>query len=209
MAEGANRLSGPPPTSSLRCLDPISICNFQPHCAYNECPGNSMPDQYASFFGASTAASASFIGLLFVALSIVDRDDADPVERGRRTLLADSSFLVLADIFFVSLGALTGGAIALAGGSLAMSTIGLLAYSWILQRGRRSGYYAPGHPNRKLNLVFAIVTAGSFSVQLALSVGLLLHPQSSALVRALVLVLVLLFATALGRCWEISGIRTR
>jgi hypothetical protein len=63
---------------------------------------------YESFFGASAGASAAILGLLVVAVSIVNADDADPTTRELRTVLAGSAFVVLVDIFFVSIVALTG-----------------------------------------------------------------------------------------------------
>jgi hypothetical protein len=66
---------------------------------------------YESFFTASAGASAAILGLLVVALSVVNADDADPTTRELRTVLAGSAFVVLVDIFFVSIVALTGGAV--------------------------------------------------------------------------------------------------
>jgi hypothetical protein len=64
---------------------------------------------YESFFSASAGASAAILGLLVVAVSVVNADDADPRTRELRTVLAGSAFVVLVDIFFVSIVALTGG----------------------------------------------------------------------------------------------------
>jgi hypothetical protein len=60
-----------------------------------------------------------------------------------------------------------------------------------------------------LNIVFAVISAGGFSIQLGLTIALLADTQSSALQRALVLVVVGLFGSALGRAWEVTGIRQR
>jgi hypothetical protein len=46
-------------------------------------------------------------------------------------------------------------------------------------------------------------------VQLGLAVALLANTQSAALQRALVLVIVALYASALGRAWEVTGITRR
>jgi hypothetical protein len=55
---------------------------------------------YESFFSASAGASAAILGLLVVAVSVVNADDADPTTRELRTVLAGSAFVVLVDIFF-------------------------------------------------------------------------------------------------------------
>jgi hypothetical protein len=57
---------------------------------------------------ASAGASAAILGLLVVAVSVVNADDADPTTRELRTVLAGSAFVVLVAIFFVSIVALTG-----------------------------------------------------------------------------------------------------
>ncbi|HET6869579.1 MAG TPA: hypothetical protein VFH80_26945 [Solirubrobacteraceae bacterium] len=63
---------------------------------------------YGNFFIASAGASAAILGLLVVAVSVVNADDADPTTRELRTVLAGSAFVVLVDTFFVSIVALTG-----------------------------------------------------------------------------------------------------
>jgi hypothetical protein len=64
---------------------------------------------YEDFFIASAGASAAILGLLVVAVSVVNADDANPTTRERRTVLAGSAFVALVDIFIVSIVALTGG----------------------------------------------------------------------------------------------------
>jgi hypothetical protein len=68
-----------------------------------------MLDEYLRFYAASTTASAGFAGLLFVALSVVNKDESQHVTRERRTVLAGAALLALADIFFVSLLSSLGG----------------------------------------------------------------------------------------------------
>ena len=165
--------------------------------------------KYENFFLASSGASAAFLGLLFVALSVVNRDDADTRTRERRTVLAGSAFLALVDAFFVSIVALTGGAVVFGLSNLAMAVIGLLATSRLMPRARRAGNFARDFPTRNLNIVFAAVSAGGYSIQLGLAIALLADAESSALQRALVLVIVGLYGSALGRAWEVTGIRAR
>ena len=163
--------------------------------------------QYENFFLASSGGSAAFLGLLFVALSIVNTDDADSGTRERRTVLAGSAFLALVDAFFVSIVSLTGGAVIFGISSLGMAMIGLLAFSRLMPRAKRAGNFSRGFPTRKLNIALAAISGGGYSVQLGLSAALLADVHSSALQRALVLVIVGLFGSALARAWEVTGIR--
>jgi hypothetical protein len=77
-----------------------------------------------------------------------------------------------------------------------------------LWRARRAGVLARDFPKRKLHLVFAAVAFTSFRCS-SFSGSLLTDSQSSGLARALIFVIVALFASALGRAWELAGIRHR
>jgi hypothetical protein len=164
---------------------------------------------YESFFVASAGASAAILGLLVVAVSVVNADDENPTTRELRTVLAGSAFVVLVDIFFVSIVALTGGSVVLGLASIVMAIVGLLATGRLIPRAKLAGNFAPGSRSRTLNLVFASSSVGGYSVQLALAVALLANTNSAALQRALVLVLVVFYASALGRAWEVTGITRR
>ena len=164
---------------------------------------------YESFFTASAGAAAAILGLLVVAVSIVNADDANPTTRELRTVLAGSAFVALVDIFLVSMVALTGGSVVFGLSSLAMAAVGLLATSQLVPRAKRAGNFASGSRNRTLNLAFASISVGGYSVQLGLAVALLANTQSAALQRALVLVIVALYGSALGRAWEVTGITRR
>jgi len=165
--------------------------------------------RYESFFVASAGASAAILGLLVVAVSVVNADDANPTTRELRTVLAGSAFVVLVDIFFVSIVALTGGPVVFALSSLAMAAVGLLATNQLIARARRAGNFAPGSRSRTLNIAFACISIGGYSVQLGLAVALLASTHSAALQRALVLVIVVFYGSALGRAWEVTGITRR
>ena len=77
-----------------------------------------MVGHYESFSTASAGASAAILGLLVVAVSVVNADDAGPTTRELRTALAGSAFVVLVDIFFVSIVTLTGGSVVFYGSAL-------------------------------------------------------------------------------------------
>jgi hypothetical protein len=166
-------------------------------------------DRYQDFFLASSGASAAILGLLVVAVSIVNSDDEDPHTRERRTVLAGSAFVALVDVFIVSIVSLTGGAVVFGVSSAAMAVVGLMATSQLMPRAKRAGNFARGFPTRRLNIAFAAISAGGFSIQLGLAVALLASSHSAALERALMLVIVGLYGSALGRAWEVTGIRGR
>jgi hypothetical protein len=164
---------------------------------------------YGSFFIASAGASAAILGLLVVAVSVVNADDDNPKTRELRTVLAGSAFVALVDIFLVSIVALTGGSVVFGLSSLAMATVGLLATRRLVPRARRAGNFDRGFRARKLNIAFALISVGAYSVQLGLAVALLANTQSGALQHALVLVIVALYCSALGRAWVVTGITRR
>ena len=168
-----------------------------------------MVGQYANFFIASAGASAAILGLLVVAIAVVNADDGNPTTRELRTVLAGSAFVALVDIFLVSIVALTGGPVVFGLSSLAMAAVGLLATRRLIPRAKQAGNFSRGFRARKLNLAFASASVLSYSVQLGLAVALLADTRSGALQRALVLVLAALYCSALARTWEVTGITRR
>ena len=168
-----------------------------------------MVGHYESFFITSAGASAAILGLLVVAVSVVNADDANPITRELRTVLAGSAFVALVDIFIVSIVALTGGSVVFGLSSLAMATVGLLATRQLIPRAKRAGNFSRNSRTRTLNIAFASISAGAYSAQFVLAVALLANTQSAALQHALVLVIVALYCSALGRAWVVTGISRR
>jgi hypothetical protein len=164
---------------------------------------------YADFFIASAGASAAILGLLVVAVSVVNADDENPTTRENRTVLAGSAFVALVDIFIVSIVALTGGSVVFGLSSLAMAAVGLLATRRLVPRARRAGNFSRDFRTRELNIAFASISVGGYSVQLGLAAALLANTASAALQHALILVIVALYCSALGRAWVVTGITRR
>jgi hypothetical protein len=164
---------------------------------------------YEDFFIASAGASAAILGLLVVAIAVVNADDSNPTTRELRTVLAGSAFVALVDIFLVSTVALTGGSVDLGLSSLVMAILGLLATRRLIPRAKQAGNFSRGARARNLNIVFAVVSVVSYCAQLGLAVALLADTRSGALQHALVLVLVALYCSALGRAWVVTGITRR
>ena len=90
-----------------------------------------------------------------------------------------------------------------------MAAIGLLATRRLIPRARRAGNFARSSRRRTLNITFAAISVGGYSVQLGLAVALLTNTRSAALQRALVLVIVVFYGSALARAWEVTGITRR
>jgi len=165
--------------------------------------------RYENFFITSGGASAAILGLLVVALSVVNADDANPTTRELRTVLAGSAFFALVDIFLVSILALTGGSVVFGISSLAMATVGLEATRRLVPRAKRAGNFSRGLRARKLNIAFAAFSVLAYSAQLGLAAALLANARSAALQQALVLIIVALYCSALGRAWVVAGITRR
>jgi hypothetical protein len=163
---------------------------------------------YESFFFASSGASAAFLGLLFVAFSVVEAGDSDARSRERRAVLAGSSFIALIDTFFVSITALTGGPSLFGIASLVMATVGLAAFRPLIARAKRAGAFSRDSPTRNLNVTFATVAVAGYTAELGLAIALLADTDSAALQRALVIVVLMLYASGLARAWEVAGIRS-
>ena len=168
-----------------------------------------MVGHYESFFITSAGASAAILGLLVVAVTVVNADDSNLTTRENRTVLAGSAFVALVDIFIVSIVALTGGSDVFGLSSLAMAAVGLLATRQLVPRARRAGNFSRGFRTRRLNIAFASISAVGYSIQLVLAVALLANARSAGLQHALVLVIVALYCSALGRAWEVTGITRR
>lgn len=168
-----------------------------------------MVGHYGDFFVASAGASAAILGLLVVAVTVVNADDANVTTRELRTVLAGSAFVALVDIFIVSIVALTGGSVAFGVSSLAMAAVGLLATRGLVPRAKRAGNFSRDVRTRELNIAFACISVGAYSVQFGLAVALLADTRSGTLQHALILVMVALYGSALARTWEVAGITRR
>jgi hypothetical protein len=163
--------------------------------------------EFETFFFASSGASAAFLGLLFVAFTLAEAGDSDTRTRERRAVLAGSSFLTLVDTFFVSITALTGGPAVFGVASLVMAIVGLAAASRLIPRAKRAGSFSRDFPTRNLNIMFVTVAVAGYTAQLALAIALLADTDGAAVQRALVIMVLVLYASGLSRAWEVAGIR--
>jgi hypothetical protein len=171
--------------------------------------GDDVVRHFEDFFIASAGASAAIFGLLVVAVSVVNADDENPRTRELRIVLAGSAFVALVDIFFVSIVALTGGSFVFGLSSLAMAAVGLFATGRLIPRAMRAGNFARGFRARRLNIALASISAVTYPVQFGLAAALLASTKSAALQDALIVVIVGLYGSAIGRAWVVTGITRR
>ena len=163
-----------------------------------------MLDRYSNFFLASAGASAAFIGLLFVSLTIADTAERDERARTNRDALAGSAFAQLLNAFFVSMGGLADEVRIFAGVGAGMAVFGLWTTSRLLPGVVRAGNWARTSPVRTTNIVFPVASIVVYMLQLAFAVGLLFSPDNPALLRLSVVVLLGLYAGAAARAWKIT-----
>jgi hypothetical protein len=161
-------------------------------------------DDYSNFFIASAGASAAFIGLLFVSLTIADTGERDERARTNRDALAGSAFAQLLDAFFVSIGGLADEVRVFAGLGVGMAVFGLWTTSRLLPGVIRAGNWARNAPVRTSNIVLPIASIVVYVLQLVFAIGVLFYPDNSALLRLSVIVLLGLYAGAVARAWKIT-----
>lgn len=157
-----------------------------------------IPSNYVSFFQTASQAAGALIGLLIVVVALKPAQivgaDADPVARR----LAASSFTGLVDAFFLSLLALIPGHNLGVGAAIIASLS--LSHTLALHLGHR-GQRIRGIP-RRMNVIF-VASVLAYGVQLYFGVAFALHPQNADLVKDLSFVLIVAFAVALSRAWQL------
>lgn len=160
---------------------------------------------YHDFLIACVGASASFIGLLFVALSLVITRKGESVElefSDRR--LAESAFTALANVFFVCLVALMPDT-NIGIGAIVMALIGVRS-SWLLfKRAKDIQKEGGGYPKREVFWIIASLVI--YLVQGIYAVRLLMHPLNAADLNMMTTIIITLFAAGLARSWELTGIK--
>ena len=143
------------------------------------------------FFQAASQAAGALIGLLIVVVALKPAQivgaHADPVARR----LAASSFTGLADAFFLSLLSLIPGH-NLGVGAAIMASLSLY-HTLTLHLGHRGA---------RMNVIF-VASLLAYGVQLYFGVAFALHPHDADLVKSLSFVLIVAFAVALSRAWQL------
>jgi hypothetical protein len=159
-----------------------------------------VPADYENFFVASTQASATLTGLLFVAVSIAPhRVFGEQAEPGRQAQ-ALSAFTAFVNVFFISFGALVprtqiGGFTVVLGSFALIQTLSLLRLlgGWRRQRTLLRG------------VVLFLGSGALYGYEIALGLQLLLRPSRTEPLEALVEVLLAAYGVGLIRAWEVLG----
>jgi hypothetical protein len=155
-----------------------------------------IPADYKDFLMAIVTASASFIGLLFVAMTfIMDKSGKSQKQLVRENMLSEGSYIALVDLFFVALVGLipnteVGHVTAI------MGLIGINSSYRQVRAGLKSGVSWG---------TFAMSTAIYLS-QIAYGVYIILHENKPINETIFLTTVIVLFASALGRAWELTGI---
>jgi hypothetical protein len=160
-----------------------------------------IADNLHDFLLASVGASASFIGLLFVALTLVlGRLPVGSVLAGRERALASSSYTALITVFFISMVGLIPGA-NIAWVMVAMGWLGALS-SIRLARFQKAEQ-AEAHQESSTvvgALTLLYVGLAFFGLYAAGSTNK--HIQANILLA----VLLVFYTTALARAWALIGV---
>jgi hypothetical protein len=162
---------------------------------------------YKDFLITCAGASASFIGLLFVALSVVlaNKDRAVELEFTDRRL-AESAFTSLAIIFFIALCALIPSA-NLGYIALAAACFGLRS-SWLLLVHFKTNRIQHDHRANSAADRFWIGVSLAVYFLLALdAAGFIVVPSNTFVIDAMMAILLWLFGMGLTRSWALTGIR--
>lgn len=163
-----------------------------------------MLDQYSNLFVASAGSAAAFIGLLFVALTIANQGQTDSNLMTRRQSLAASAFALLIDAFAVSITGLAGDLNAFVAAIFLLAGFGLLVTSRHLPRAIRAGNWQRESFGRTANFVLPMTSIATYAAQIGLGAWLLASSNDPNVLRASVLLILALYAGALGRAWEIT-----
>jgi hypothetical protein len=148
---------------------------------------------------ASVGASATFIGLLFVALTVViQRSETPDLIPKKYKVFAGSSYIALITIFFISLTSL------LPSGNvrmvlLVMGILGTISSIRLLSRGEKV----------REKEILSLLSYGSILVYAFIAIyGIFLISKPEAIINAdiIYVVMLILYIVALERAWALIGI---
>jgi hypothetical protein len=161
-----------------------------------------LPENLHDFLIASVGASASFIGLLFVALTLVlGRIPMGSSPAARERALAGSSYTALITIFILSLI----GLIPSMDVAWFMVALGWLGIGSSLQtfRAQRTAIVRRDSASTISSLVLVYVALLCFGIYSAVV------DNNHLNTNGFIAVLLVLYVTALGRAWSLIGIEER
>ncbi len=161
-----------------------------------------MFEAYRGFFAAGAGASAAFIGLLFVALSFIDTAQVDSATRTWRRIIANSSFSQLVNVFFVSMAGLLPDPRNFALMVCVTGALGLAVAIRLLPQTINKEMTGRTTPT-----LLGLIATAAYLVELISGLGLLRNPDNQQLLWYAVWAVIVLFAGALARAWEVTGVK--
>ena len=163
---------------------------------------------YKDCFIAALGASGTFIGLLFVALSVTlaDRSEESEMEFTDRRL-AESAFTSLAVIFFISLCTLIPGAnfgyIA-----LFMAIVGLRSSWQLFARFKENRTRHSHRAKSRSDMLWILLSLAVYLALALVAARIIIDPSDHFDIDIIVGILLWLFGMGLLRSWALTGIRT-
>ncbi|MEJ0073495.1 MAG: hypothetical protein WDN27_05460 [Candidatus Saccharibacteria bacterium] len=157
-----------------------------------------LPSGYTDFLVATVTAAASFIGLLFVAMTLVmDKSGKSKRQITTENIMAEGSYLALLNLFFVGLvGLIPQTSLGYVFG--VMGVLGLSNSARLLTAGRRDG----------VSRGILGVSSAVYAAQLVYGVILIFNSNQMINQAAFITIVFTLFGSALGRAWELTGVST-
>ena len=169
-----------------------------------------VPESFETFFLATAGAGGAFIGLLFVAISILPQRTFDPlaVAGVQHQRLAEATLLTLGNGFVMSCVALVPGVavgwIAMVLGAACVFIAAQLVRFLARSHRHGSSRHAPWpHLLRVVSL--SLVATMVYAVQCLLGLRLLLQPTDASPFRWLALIIIALYALGIVRAWTLLG----
>jgi hypothetical protein len=168
------------------------------------------PEGFEEFFVASAGAGGSFVGLLFVAISISPQVTfGDPaVDGAPRQRLAEGTFLTLVNGFVVSsialIPSINVGWVALVLGGSGVLTAAHLG--WLFARFHKHGARSLAHVLNRLRFVsLSLIATVIYAIESMLGLRLILQPADSDTFGWLAVIITSLYALGIFRAWALLG----
>ncbi len=160
-----------------------------------------IPDKYIIFMQASTGASATLLGLLFVAIQLAPTRTVGPTAPLGRRATAESTFTALVNVFLISLIGLVPGT------NIGKVTV-IVALIGLAGTLRLGSDYLHTRPTRRggvraVTLVLASLVV--YALELLYAVQLIRTPSAVGSLDNLVDVLIAVYILGLGRAWALVG----
>lgn len=169
-----------------------------------------IPDTYETFFLATAGTGGAFIGLLFVAISIVPQRTFDPmaVVAEHHQRLAEATLFALVNGFVVASLALIPG-INVGWAALLLGVCGAFTAAFVSLRVasiHRHGASWAASWRHYLRVVFlGVISTALYAMQGLLGLQLIGQPEQEESFRWLAVVLIALYLAGIVRAWTLLG----